>query len=157
MGSSADAKLVFGIELPGDDFVAWAQEYVGEQQTDGGFPEWRYIWGKACGIEPVTLPYEGNEEAYSEWWDKLRKAEKESGVELSSFGYGGCDAEEHTWILRLKDRKFWSYDYTAVPVPISELEYGMKEITILTDALKKVGLNPEGYPTPQWLLCVSYG
>jgi len=159
MGSSADARLVFGIELPGETFVPWAQEFMGgEDETDGGFPDWDEMYSKACGIERV--PFDENDEenkAWHEWWEKQKEAAKASGVELKSFGYGGCDAEEHTWILCLEDKGFWSYDYQAIHVPTNELEFGAKEITTLTDALKKIGLNPTDYDAPKWILCVSYG
>lgn len=154
MGCSADAFLVWGIDLgPDDDHegeVPWGTQYDEDNEEIGEVDFEDYFAAKLGVVAPTEewSESEAVKRRYHEYWDAKRAAIKATGVSLKHYGYeGGSSALIITTAGIGAD---WSQ---AERVPNDALTVKPEWPEQMRRAMELLGITGE----PGWLLLAEYG
>lgn len=156
MGCSADAYLVWGIDLGPDDDrevpLPWGPQFDEDGELlDQDEIDFEEFFGTKLGIAVPTEEWsesEATKRRYHDYWNARREAIKTSGVALKSYGYQSSGS---TLIIEASRK---SADW-AQPERVTDdaLAVHAEWPDQMRQAMELLGLTGE----PGWLLMAEYG
>ena len=87
MDVSTNGILYFGIELGDEEDVCFPWDDFVDEENDIYVDD--YVAHK-LGVDEPDIPYEGNEELYSKFWEEKSAAIKATGCEVDYHGSSAC-------------------------------------------------------------------
>tara|TARA_Y100000310_G_scaffold218778_1_gene220080 strand:- start:2269 stop:2769 length:501 start_codon:yes stop_codon:yes gene_type:complete len=166
MGHRPNAEIFFGVFLGNEGCWHRDQDWGTLLKYLCSQDEFENAVAAVGGVQPFDLPYEGNENAWSEWYDRKKEAVEACPIKLVLGGALADDVVDSS--LAIKETSLRS-DWDDNPKTLSDemiLKHGDVQEACwggeLKEWVEKLGIswrqieraNPEG---PRWLLVTSHG